>query len=199
MANFCLKCGSPIPANGICSCQSGGSHNPFNSGNITGGMNGPTGKVYAGQYSDCIVDSSEQVIDSLSDGTVKTFVSGGGLGSNKIFFTNKRLYIKTNRIRLTHGLSTLNYNVDLKDITALSVVHINPIQVIVIGIIATILLLLSNVGVGIIAALIFTAIYFTTKGDYLSVSCAGGTTTTSVKMYSYTSVMNFVKNLRKHI
>ena len=47
--------------------------------------------------------------------------------NHKIFFTNKRLYIKTKRFTLTHGLSTLNYNVDLKDITALSAPYITSL------------------------------------------------------------------------
>lgn len=155
---------------------------------------------------DQVVDPSEKMIACLKDSAVKTFVSGGGIGTNKIFFTNKRFYAKTNQISLRKGIVTNNFVVDLVDITGTQILHQNPIgSLIMAGLtlifgLAAAALFDPFIGlIGVLVAIVCCIQFFLKRGTYLQISYPGNFMNLSVKMYPYTTVMEFQKRLRATI
>lgn len=182
---FCTYCGSKV-LNGS-GTSNGGSNSNYSGGNTA---NWAMGKSIPEEFKELIVQSDEQYIAGLKDSAVKTFASGNGIGTNKIFFTNKRFYGKTNHFSLKNGIKTDNFIIPLENITGINIVHSNPIQWIVAAIISIITIILP---------IIFIIGYFVRKGTYLEIAYPGNVAKFSVKMYQYNTIIDFQKKLSKAI
>lgn len=214
---FCHFCGSKISVNSqyqqSTKYKSGGTYqqnSQFSGGTYQQTVSNGGGNPVPQGLLDQIVDSNERMIASLGDSFAKTLITGGGIGTNRIFFTDKRFYAKTNHFSLRKGIITSNLIVDLKAISGSSILHINPIGKLVLAGLLFLLCVLfldkilyvpNEIGIvtGIILAIVFVISYFLKRGTYLRVSYPGDSTDLSVKMYSYSTILEFHKKLRSAI
>ena len=198
MSKICPNCNKPIP-DGTTFCVYCGAK--VSQGG-SGGMNyqniqpphSPVGGNIPQELQEIVVDRNERYIDGLNDSAIKTFATGGGFGTNKIFFTNKRFYAKMNRFSFRKGIGTSNYIIPIDDITGVHLIHSNPIQWIIMAVIS---LIIGFVGVwpAFFSVVVFSVIYFFSKGTYMEVAYLGTVTELSVKMYKYNTVLDFQKKL----
>ncbi len=206
---FCLFCGSRIPSG---AAYSAAGFNQQQRAQYSGGSNtyrtasSASGTPVPPELSEQVVDSNERLIALLSDSVAKTFVTGGGIGKNQIFFTNKNFYAKTNRFTLRKGIVTSNFIVDLQSISGSSILHKNPVVILFFAItflLSAFIGLLAqepaSAGACIVLTIILGIWYFLRKGTYLRVSFPGESRELSVKMYNYETVMAFHKKLRSVI
>lgn len=214
---FCHFCGSKISVNSqyqqSAKYMSGGTNqqnSQFSGGTYQQTVSYGGGNPVPQGLLNQVVDSKERMIASLGDSFAKTLVTGGGIGTNRIFFTDKRFYAKTNHFSLRNGIITNNLIVDLQSISGSSILHINPIgKLVLAGLLFLICVLFldkflpiqngAGFVVGIILAVVFIISYFLKRGTYLRVSYPGDSTDLSVKMYSYNTILEFHKKLRSAI
>lgn len=215
---FCHFCGSKISVNS--QYQQGGHYAGSGSNRQTtqfsGGGTYQKSVSYGGgspipqELMNQVVDSGERMIAFLGDSAVKTLVTGGGIGTNRIFFTDRRFYAKSNHFSLKKGIITNNLIVDLQEISGSSILHINPIGKLILAVLLFLAGVLfvdqglpvpkgTGVVIGIILGVVFVISYFLKKGTYLRISYPGDSTDLSVKMYSYNKILEFHKKLRSAI
>lgn len=165
-----------------------------------------------------ICDSDEKVMMSLQNSYAQNLVSDMSVGSTRVFFTNKRFYAKENRFTLKKGLTTKNSVVRLNEISGTQIVHENPFQLFIwaglfffyflmMGITASassygdegVMIMVVCLFLGMLVAGVFVLLYFLRRGTYLMISFPGDTISIRVKMYSYNSVVTFLRGLQSYI
>lgn len=208
-AKFCHYCGGKISGSATVppksTIQNGGSVSGYSQKHTY--VHSNQGTPVPQELADQVVDPGEKMIACLKDSAAKTFVTGNGIGTNKIFFTNKRFYAKTNQFSLRSGIFTNNFVVDLADISGTQILHRNPIGsllgaclFLILGFIASAISSQpAMIGIGIVVAIICGINFFIKRGTYLQISYPGNFMDLSVKMYRYNTVMEFQKKLRATI
>lgn len=172
----------------------------------------PPGSNQNGSLQEYIVDPDEKVVTYLSNSYAQNILTDMEIGSTKVFFTNKRFYVKANRFTFSRGLLTDNLVVDLKEISGTRITHINPIHYFIYAGIMFLYMLITGMvadsgGLGIMVGLIMglfaaglmTIVYFLKRGTYLHISYAGESIMIRVKMFSYDSVVTFLKRLQTYM
>jgi len=182
---FCAACGAKLPTQNASSPP-------------------PGQKTYQGSTSipqelkSIVIESTEQLKCILSNSVAQTFASGGGFGTSKIFFTNKRFYAKVNSFSIRKGITTDNIIVPLENISGTKIVHKNPIVWIILAALSIIPVVIEYPQALILTA-IFAIMFFVQRGTYLSISHPGATEELKVSMYSYENVTTFQKQLSLEI
>lgn len=202
MSKQCPRCNSILP-DSAAFCGACGMRFAVQGGTPQGQVPPQTNS----RLQECIVDSDERVVTCLRNSYAQSIMSDLEVGSTKVFFTNKRFYAKANRFTLSNGLMTDQLIVDLGEISGTRITHVNPIQYLIFaGIMFLLLVIVGGVtggGAAVVSGLIFAGImtisYFLKKGTYLHISYAGDTIVVRVKMYSYNSVVYFLKNLQMYL
>ena len=202
MGKYCPNCKNIIADNALF-CNYCGAN--FQNGTADHGYQQAS---YApGGIESMVIEPDEKIVAVLQNSYMASAMAEGTLGSAKIFFTNKRFYAKQNIFTLSKGLDTRNVFVDLKDISGSSILHRNPIQLLILGglfflfdvILGAVVGEPAAIVVGLFWTALFVVSYFLKRGTYLSISYPGETAVLHIKRYSYKDVMAFNKVLRSYV
>ena len=176
--------------------QQGSSYSYSNMG---GGMSGDSLSI--------LVDPRETIVDKLSSSPLLTFLMGGGIGKDEVFFTEKRLYVKQGRFTFRQGFIKKGFIVDMKDISATSIMHVNPVQYLVYAVIAFILGIIcaasDDGGPGVIIFFLLCGCsvvgYFIFRGVQIYTAYPGHWFRIRLRNCSYQRAAEFHKKLRSAI
>ncbi len=151
-------------------------------------------------YKDTLVDSSETLVCSLTNGNLQNIISGEGLKEETAFITNKRLYYN-HKVGLLNIKSEMD-KIDLEDITGTRIVDYNPILFLVLAglfffifLIVGIASLPAMIFVGLIWSIVFIVAYVKFHKKFLFIEYAGGNIHFSLIGYSNENIRNFQNSI----
>lgn len=144
------------------------------------------------------VTNDEYTVATLSNSAVDNIFSGEGVTSEDAVCTNKRFYYKKKMGIL--NISRRVEIVDLKDITGTKITQENPLGMLILAVIATILSIVVAVALDeppfmLPLGLFFLVLYAVLKKAHLRIEYAGGFIYFSVKKYGLKQILEFQKSI----
>lgn len=170
---FCINCGTAVNTEGV----------------VVGAK-----QVHeeTAMYNDILVDSSEEVIATLGDGFLRSFIAGNGVRRCESLLTNKRVYLKG--MMLEAGDSKLvkkniEKTIDLEDITGTGFVYSSN---------GTWKLVLAIIFIITVIPPIFLYIsYIKDRENLFFIEYAGGRVMFEISMYGIDVARNYDKQIRR--
>ena len=157
------------------------------------------------------VEATESFVCALGNGFMQSILSGGGLQSKYAIVSNKRLYYRGKCYAVGPGqIRGMEEErvIDLKDVTGTGYRRNNPIGLVILGILLSLILFVtmnsfmsrgSNTAAlasAFMPAILFIALYFVLRMTLFDIQYAGGQISINVKWYSKGEIDEFHRQLR---
>jgi hypothetical protein len=164
----------------------------------------------AGKYGEIFASPKEKLVSVMGNSYAETFLANGLVNCGFVILSDKRAYMMKKSLFLGFlaiffplwNISTVRHTVDIEDITETGFNHVNPIGLLIFGILAALTGIVFSVwdgGNGIpilfLAAIIFY-LYFKGKQSLYRISFGGGNFTLKMRWLKKAEVEKFERDLR---